>query len=88
MEGRKLLDAHVINGRQEIAKPIVTSTVAPWIFEIFVSLDYFVHTWSQKAYCLTSFCRKKDSQLRRKEETSAMKEERELFFVCYILDIH
>ena len=33
MEGRKLLDAHVFNGWQEIANPIFTNV--PWIFEIF-----------------------------------------------------
>ena len=27
MEGRKLLDAHVFNGQQETAKPIVTNIV-------------------------------------------------------------
>ena len=39
-------------------------------------------------YCLTSFCRKKESQFDRKKETQAMEEERELFFACYILDIY
>ena len=46
MEGRKFLDAHVFNGRQEIAKPIIKNIAVPWIFEIFVSFHYFVHTWS------------------------------------------
>ena len=46
MEGRKLLDAHVFNRRQETAKPIVTNIVVTWIFEIFVSFHYFVHSWS------------------------------------------
>ena len=32
MEGRKPLDAQVFNGRQKIAKPIVTKIVVPWIF--------------------------------------------------------
>ena len=34
MKGRKLLDAHVFNGWQEIANLIFTNVV-PWIFEIF-----------------------------------------------------
>ena len=49
MEGRKLLCAHVLNGRQEISKTIVTNIVFLWIFEIFVSFNSFIHTWSQKA---------------------------------------
>ena len=44
MEGQKLLDAHVFNGRQEIAKLIVTNIVVPWIFEIFVTFSLF-HTY-------------------------------------------
>ena len=39
MGGRKLLDANVFNGRQEIDKSIVTNIVS-WIFEIFVSFYY------------------------------------------------
>ena len=50
MEGRKLLDTDVFNGRQEIAKPIITNIVDPWVFEIFVSFPYFIHTWSEKTY--------------------------------------
>ena len=42
MEGKKLLDAHVFNWRQEIAKPVVTNIVS-WIFEIFIS---FIYTWN------------------------------------------
>ena len=47
-EGRKLLDTIVFDGRQEIAKPIVTKIVhgVPWIFEIFVPFHTFIHTWS------------------------------------------
>ena len=41
----KLLDAHVFNGRQEIAKPIVTNFVFQWLFEIAVSFCSFIHTW-------------------------------------------
>ena len=44
MERRKLLDTHVFNGLQEIAKPIVTNIAVPWILEIFVSSHYFIHT--------------------------------------------
>ena len=46
MEGRKLLDAHVFNGRQQIAKDIVTNFVVSWILEFFVSLNSFIHTWN------------------------------------------
>ena len=44
MEGRKLLDANAFDGRQEIAKLIVTNIVVPWIFEVFVSFHSFIHT--------------------------------------------
>ena len=44
MEGRKLLDTNAFDGRQEIAKLIVTNIVAPWIFEVFVSFDSSTHT--------------------------------------------
>ena len=46
MEGKKLLCAHVLNGRQEISKTIVTNIVFLWIFEIFVSFNSFIYTWS------------------------------------------
>ena len=46
MEGRKLLDANVLDGRQEIAKPIVTNIIVPSIFEIFHSFDSFIPTWN------------------------------------------
>ena len=46
MEGRKLLDAYVFNELQKIAKPIVTYTVFPWNFYIFVSFLFFIHTWN------------------------------------------
>ena len=39
-------------------------------------------------HCLTSFCLKKDSQFDRRKETYTKKEERKLFFACYILDIY
>ena len=37
MQGRKLLDPHVVNGRQEIAKPFLTNIVVRGFLEIFVS---------------------------------------------------
>ena len=46
MEGREWLDAHVFNGRQEIANSNVTKFVFPWTFEVFVSFHSFIHTWS------------------------------------------
>ena len=69
MEGRKFLDAYVFGGRQEIDKPIVTNIVVPWIFEIFVSFHYFIHTCElNRIHHLTNFCCKKDSQFDRKKE--------------------
>ena len=89
MEVRELLDAHVFHKLQKIAKPIVTNTVVPCIFYIFVSF-YLFYTYLELTCvcCSKSFCRKKDSQSDRKKEIKAMKEERELFFACYILDIY
>ena len=49
MEGRKLIHAHIFNEQQEIPKPIVTNIVSPWIFIIFGSFHYFIHTRSEKA---------------------------------------
>ena len=46
MEGGRLLDVPIFNGRQEIAKPVVTNIVVLWILEIFVSFHYFIHTSS------------------------------------------
>ena len=46
MEDRKLLDAHIFNEQQEIVKPTFTNIFVPWIFEIFVSFHYFIHTWN------------------------------------------
>ena len=37
MQGRKLLDPHVVNGRQEIAKHFLTNIVVRGFLEIFVS---------------------------------------------------
>ena len=90
MEGRKLLDAHVYNGWHENTKPIVTNIIVPWIFEIFVSFHYFIHTYMElkSIHYLISFCRKKDSQYDRKKETEAMKEERELLIFCILYSGH
>ena len=41
MEGTKLLDAHVFNVQQEIAKPIVTNFVFPCFFLVFCSFSLF-----------------------------------------------
>ena len=38
--------------------------------------------------CPTSFCRKNDSQFDRKKELQAMMDEKEWYFVSYILDIY
>ena len=43
MEGSKLIDAHVLDGCQKIAKPVVANFVFPLIF---VSFHSFIQTWS------------------------------------------
>ena len=78
MESRKLLDAHVFNGQQEMAKPTL---------QAFFSL-FYTYLELKNIHCSTSFCRKKDSHLYRKKETETIKEKRELLFVCYIVDIY
>ena len=49
---------------------------------------FYTYFELKSIHYLTSFCRKKDSQFDRKKETYVMKEERELFFACYILGIY
>ena len=36
----------IFNGGHEIAKPIGTNIAVPQIFETFVSIHYFIYTWS------------------------------------------
>ena len=86
MEGRKLLDAYVFNELLKIAKPIVTYSVE---FLYFCLISNFCTYLELKCVCCSkSFCRKKDSEFDRKKEMEAMKEERELVFACYILNIY
>ena len=73
MEGRKLLDAQVFNGRQILLK-VYLQTFFLWIFESFVPFHTFINKCIR---CSTSFCRKNDSQFDRKKELEAMREERE-----------
>ena len=49
--------------------------------------DLYIYTELKSIRCSTSFCRKNDSQFDRKKKLEAMREEREWFFVCCILDI-
>ena len=44
-----------------------TNIVIPWIFEIFFSL-FYTYLELKSIQCLTSFCRKKDSQFDKKKE--------------------
>ena len=80
VEGRKLLDAQVFNGRQKLLKLSL---------QTFFSMDFweFCYLKLKNIRCSRSFCRKNDSQFDRKKELEAMREEREWFFVCCILDI-
>ena len=51
----------------------------------------FFHTYLELKRSIpssTSSCRKKDSQFDRKKEMEALKEDRKLFFVCYVLNRH
>ena len=51
MESRELLDAHVFNGRQEIAKPIVTNIVFYGFFR-FLFLFIILYILGVKKYIL------------------------------------
>ena len=87
MEGSKLLDAKVLDGRQEIAKPIVTIIFVPWIFLVFCFFLLLFYTYLElkSMHCSTSFCHKKDSQFDRKKEMEAMNK---IIFVSLIYMIH
>ena len=70
MDGRKLLYARVVNGQQTFF------SVDFWVSFLFT----FVYILGvKKQSCLTSFCRKNDSQCDRKKELDAMGEEMEWF---------
>ena len=83
MEGRKLLDAQVFNGRQKLLK----------LYKRLFSVDFWEFCFYSRFYkylelkSIRSFCRKNGSQIDKKKELEAMREERKWFFVCYILDI-
>ena len=81
MEGRKLLDAHVFNGRQEIAKPVVTNIAVLWISEIFVSFHSFIHTWNYKPHIVQQISvAKKTNNLTGKERWN-LRRKRENYFL-------
>ena len=69
MEGRKLLDAQVFNGRQKLLKLSLQTFFSVDFWEFYFSFQTFVLTWSYEAYVVR--------QLDRKKELEAMREERE-----------
>ena len=81
MKNVYLLDAHVFNGRQEIAKPIVTNLLFHgflrflFLFTILYILGVKKHTLFKK------FLSQKDSQFDRTKETYAMKEKVKVWLV-------
>ena len=74
MEGRKLLDAQVFNGRQKLLK-LSFETFFVWIFESFLHFHTYLDLKSIR--CSTSFSRKNNSQFDRKKELQAVRDERE-----------
>ena len=52
MEARKSLNTYVFNGRQKIAKPIVTKIGVPWIFEVFLSFTISYIPKIKKAFII------------------------------------
>ena len=87
MEGRKLLYVQVFNGRQKLLK-LSLKTFFLWIF---LKFHFFPHLYTylelKSIRCSTGFWGKNDSWFDRKKELEAMRERREWFFVCCILDI-
>ena len=79
MEGRKLLDAQVFNGRQKLLK-LSLETFLSVDFREFSSFSHFYIYLELKIIC--SFFRKNDSQYARKKELKAMRGEREFFVWC------
>ena len=68
MEGMISVDTHVFNGRQKIAKQTYRyKHCCSVIFEIFIS--FYTNLELKSIHCLTSFCRKKNSQFDRKKGT-------------------
>ena len=88
IEGKKLLDAQVFNGRQKLLKLSSQTSFFVDFWEFYFFSHFHTHLDLKSIRCSTSFCRKNDSQFDRKKELQAMKDEREWFFVCYILDIY
>ena len=76
MEGRKLLEAHVFNGRQEIVKPTVAIIAFPWIFEIFFHFTLLYTIGIKKHILFNKFLSQKNSHFDREKEMGVMKEER------------
>ena len=52
MEGRKLLDAHVFNIQEQIAKPIVRNFVFSWVFLRVVFLFTLLYILGVKKHTL------------------------------------
>ena len=68
MEGRELLDAHVFNRRQEIEDCYKPFFSVDFLDCCFFSLLH-IYLELKRTPCLTSICRKNDSQFDRKKET-------------------
>ena len=77
MEGSKLLDANVLDGRQDIAKPIVTIIFVPWIFLVFCFFLLLFYTY------LELFLSQKRQPIWQKERDGGYEQN---YF--YILDIY
>ena len=83
---RELLDAHVINERQ---KNVELSVRIGHCFSLdFWDLFFFTLLYIL-SFCHTSFCPKEDIKFYRKKEiVEDLREEKEWFFVCYLLEIY
>ena len=80
MEGRKLQDSHLMDGREMLNLSLQTSLFRGFLRFLFLS-TLFTH-------CSTNFCRRKDSQFDRQEKRYGGYEgKKQKKIVCYILDI-
>ena len=87
MECRKLLDAQVFNGWQKLLKQLLQTVFSVDFWEFCFFSHFYTYLELKSIHFPTSFSRKNDSQFDRKKELEAIREEREYFFVCCILDI-
>ena len=77
IEGRKLLDPQVSNGRQKLLKLSLQTFFSVDFCEFCFFSNFYTYLELKSIRYSTSFCRRNDSQFDRKKELEAMREEKE-----------